>query len=348
MAITFIQTGSHGAQRGGAGSVDKISASFASSVTAGNVLVIFTTHLNTGQTVTWTDTKGGNTYTKLTSSFDVGASQDSELWYSTVTNGGTGFGVTMSLSPTSDYMYMIIAEYGGVAALPIDVYAMRTQAGSTTTNAMRSPQTTSHADGETLVGGAVDIIGSAVITPGTGWTNRGMLDDGTNITLMVEDIVQPTQGLTGSFFTFGTANVGAISFVALKKLIQFNLSGSDLDFGSILVTQYSAKQSYEVTCSDTTDIVAISSSAPFLIATGSSPALSEYSYTASCPQSNPSGTINVIFNPLVLGIYSQSVTHSSAGATTVYRTISGTGLDTVYSSISGQGTISGTGTIGMR
>ena len=196
MAIAFVQS------TGGKTDTSPLAVTaFGSSVTAGNYIILTLGGDSgaTGEVISITDNKGGNTYTQVTgyNAIDGGDNLWIDMWYCKVVNGGTGFAISVTFDDTSTNIAVVAQEFSGIAAsTPFDKKATAT--GTSTTPSSGNTAALSQAD-ELVVGGCVHSGTASAFSLGSGYTNLGQQSVANYQTAQESKVVAATTAVAATF-----------------------------------------------------------------------------------------------------------------------------------------------------
>jgi hypothetical protein len=157
-----------------------VTATFGSSVTVGNVVVVFCSadaNIN-GSAETVTDNKG-NTYTRRASTYGDGSTlpTGAAIWTTVVTTGGTSFQVTLDTNAANNRTAVGIQEWAATDVKTADLIDV-TGTGLDQATGISTPAVADLADclaGAVIVGvccidNSSGVTGGAVISATSGWT----------------------------------------------------------------------------------------------------------------------------------------------------------------------------------
>ena len=196
--------------------VTSLSATFASAVGNGDLVVVATSSWNTGNTASITsvtDSKG-NTYTKVLEN-GAGAVEPLSIWYAQNVVGGSGFTVSAATNSNAS-MTIAIHEYSGVDTLAALDSSANTSATGTSAS---SGNTTTHVSGELLFGAFnfSDDTSSVSGVAGNGFTLRQQLTDNhTYEAIFTEDSVVSSAGLYPATLAYSQSVTWRGAVVAFK------------------------------------------------------------------------------------------------------------------------------------
>jgi galactose oxidase-like protein/Big-like domain-containing protein len=208
--ITFVQANA---------STDNAAAStivqaFSSPNAAGNLIVVAVSWGdNDAPSIRATDTLG-NTYSVASIDFDAGNRQGVAILYAPNIRAGANT-VTVTLGTTGGYRRIIVSEYSGIATTsPLDAAARSHAGGTTAANGVTSTAATTIANGDLIVGVAMDDSGNfGTISAGSGFTRRMTLN---GMDMATEDGIQSAAGAVAATFTFSRADTYLAQMAAFK------------------------------------------------------------------------------------------------------------------------------------
>lgn len=224
MAFAFVQS----ASAMGTTTATSIAVSFASNVTANNLIVCAVSWGSAGGVVeapTSVADAIGNTLTRIPNSANVDATNDQQqcLFYKPSIAGGAS-SVTCTFPASRSNRGIIVVEYSGESASPLDQQTSNFQtAPGTTTDAVTTGSKTTTTAGQLIVGAYTDCSAGTgtTVTAGTGYTKRrDTVGAAGGVQLVVEDQIQVSAGAIAVTFT------EALNHRALSSMATFIASGS--------------------------------------------------------------------------------------------------------------------------
>ena len=268
-----------------------LSAAFASSTTAGDVILVAFDY-NTNLTVTAVTDSQGNAYSLIGNPMTSPGGAISTIYYAPKIKGGPDM-VTVKLSANSPFIELYVTEYHGLNATnPIDNHRGATGSAA----AVSSGGAATSVAGDIIFGYC---LGDWACTPGPGFAARSTMDGN-----LIEDMVA---GNPGAYAATGAASsTWTMKMVALKPATgpAVSLSPSTLSFSSPAVGTASAAQ--VVTLSNTGNAALSLSS---IALTGAN--AGDFSQTNTCGSSLAAGAhcaLNVTFKPTAAGTRTAAVT----------------------------------------
>lgn len=209
MAIAFVQSCSKAQNAGGSG-LAKISQSFSAAVTTGNNIVVgFTWGSGASEYIPSVYDSKGNSYARLTSSFDTTNHQSVGLFCASNVAGGTNFWVTASADSggsSGDFYAFIAVEWSGLQTANSGGYNVGSAsfgAVSVGTDTWKTPRILPTSDGELIFAGGAGTSGLVNATIGTGFTGWKVTDG--VIDFYAEYKIQTTATATSGTFSPGSA-----------------------------------------------------------------------------------------------------------------------------------------------
>jgi hypothetical protein len=195
------------------GSATTITQAFTSNVTGGNLIVAAISWDTVASTAVTCSDNQGNTYTTVTNTNDATSTQALAVCYAPNAAGGATT-VTATFGAASVTRRISVHEYSGVATTsPVDVSRTNTANGTTAANNITSTAGTTTVANDLIFGAVMENgTGNATITPGTGFTNRRIV----NNELATQDLAQASAGSIASTWTFSTAQRYTAHMVAFK------------------------------------------------------------------------------------------------------------------------------------
>ena len=217
MAIAHVQS----IANGGAGSATTVAATTAGSVTAGDLIVLFIAH-QSAVTISSVADGRGTTYNQIGSVYvDSGNGQKGVLYYGIAAAGTGAITVTVTFSATCTFRHIVISEYSGNHASPLDQFYTPTTPSNTATgtDATKSDSSITPSVNNCLIyAGFQDSSGTPTVAPGTSPAFNERTDDTLGGgTIQVEDLVQGSAVAVFGTWTVGTAGHGYQGVVASFK-----------------------------------------------------------------------------------------------------------------------------------
>ena len=294
-AIRYVQSASNVSSQAGAG----VSASFTSSTTAGNTIVVAVSAA--GPIVTSVVDSQGNTYVQ------AATSGSDAIWYATNIEGGADT-VTANFASSSGFSIIYVHEYYGLAKNPLDQVSSQTGTGTSVTSGAK---TTTQAN-ELIFGYAS--VGHCVVGGSAGFTVRQAA--GCN---MSEDMIAVATGTYSATFTQNT-NSG---WTGLMATFEAAASGPPPTLESIAVTPANPS-------------ISVGGSSLQLTATGTYSDSSKQTITNSCSwASSASGVVTVNSAGQVTGVATGSAKITcTVGSVSGFTTVSATAIRYVQSASS--------------
>ena len=210
------------------GSTTTLTATFASAVTAGDLIVVGVSGAS-GTTPTVQDNKNSTNYTKA-----IANATDSFIFYYVAPVGGSGFAVTVNFGAAS-YSSISIDEFSFTSGATISVDSTGNSGGSAGTATLGGNLTVSGTD---LIIASVQSTASATYTAGSGFTLGYTVNyaSGTAFGIASEYLlnetsnINPTLGITSSWnmtaAAFKATGGSSASFTASPSAIPANHSGN--------------------------------------------------------------------------------------------------------------------------
>ena len=246
-------------------------------------------------------TSGGGTYNSG-SSVTVTATSNSGYTFTNWTENGTQVSTSSSYTFTISSSRTLVANF---TAIPPTQYSVSLSSNPT--------------NGGTTSGGGTYNSGSSV-------TVSAIANSGYLFSSWTESA---TQVSTSSSYTFTiSSNRTLVANFSIAATPTITVSTHSLpDFGSVIVGQNSSAQPYTVTGSNLTSNITLQAPAGFQIGLSSS---SVFTNTLTLTQSGgivQTTPIYARFSPLITGIQSGNISHTSNGATPENVSVSGTGIN---------------------
>ena len=267
-AISLVQAASSTS----AGGTPSMSLKFPGNNAAGNAIIIATEFADNNVTSTCTDTLGNTYVSDAVLQYDATHLQGITICYALNIKGGANT-TTITFSGTPDFDDMFIHEYSGVAKTKaLDVTSTQNISFSNSTNGISSGAVTTTANGELVFGADTEVSGAGSnLSAGTGFTTRAV-DEGSNVYMLTEDLIQATAGVASATFTqgstafnvaqmatFGAApSTGSIAFVQSTSTfpptasqIMTKAFGSNVAKGDVIIVGTFNAVNAPVTATDT-------------------------------------------------------------------------------------------------